>query len=123
MDFKAWKEKRKAKKYERKDPYDKEELRLLTRLNSLTMGTEEYKECQAELKNINAMRSESRESKRKISKQDRGSIVLKILGGVTGGLGLLAVIKAEKDGLTYTGEKRTIMDSICRGIGQVFVRR
>lgn len=122
MNVKDWMKRRKERKEGKKDPYDKEELRLLLRLQKLNPGTEEYKEAQAELKNINQMRGESRESKRKIAKADRGGIVLKVLGLVGGGVGLFSVIKAERDGLTFTGEKRTVMDAICRGIGNVFAR-
>ena len=113
------KEKRKARKLE-KDPYLSEELRLLAKMKKLTPGTEEYSKAQAELKNINVMRSESRESKRRISKADRGGIIIKILGIGGGALGLFSIIRAEREGMTFTGEKRSIMDSIARAVGKIF---
>ena len=120
--IKEWRENRKKKKIEKADPYDREELRLLMKLKTKTPGTDEYRELQTELKNVNIMRSESRESKRRICKADRGGIILKVLGIAGGGLGLFSIIRAEREGLTFTGEKRTIMDSIASTIGRVFVR-
>ena len=123
MGFKEFKEKRRKIKEERRDPYDKEEIKILMKMKATKPGTEEYKELQQELKSINQIRAESRESKRKISKADKGGILLKILGIGGGAIGLFSIIKAEKDGLVATGEKRTILDAISRAIGNVFVKR
>lgn len=117
--FEKLKANRKSKKMD-KDPYLSEELRLLAKMKKLQPGTDEYAKAQAELKNINIMRSESRESKRRISKADRGGILIKILGIGGGALGLFSIIKAERDGMTFTGEKRSIMDSIARAVGKIF---
>lgn len=122
MNLNEWKKKRKSAKERKKDPYDKEELRLLLRMQKLTPGTDEYRECQAELRNINQSRAESRESKRRISKSDKGGIFLKVLGILGAGAGLGSIIWAERSGLTFTGEKRSVMDSISRAIGNVFVK-
>ena len=110
--FSAWREKRKQKKEARMDPYDRQELRLQMKLQELEPGTPEYQEIQNEIKVTNTNRSESRESRRRISKSDRGGIILKILG-IGGTLaGIVAVATYEKDGMTFTGEKRTIMDTL-----------
>lgn len=119
--FKKLKEKRETKKAIR-DPYSVEELRLNLQLQKLTPGTPEYKEIQQELKATNQMRAESRESRRRISKTDKGGIIIKILGLGGAAAGLFSIIKAERDGLTFTGEKRTVMDAISRGIGNIFVK-
>lgn len=119
-------EKLKARRKEKrsiKDPYTVQELKLCTMLQELEPGTDKFKEIQNELKLTNQMRGESRESKRRISKQDKGGIIIKVLGIFGAGAGLASIIWAEKSGLTFTGEKRSIMDAIAKGIGNVFVRR
>lgn len=122
MKFKEWKMKRREKKEARRDPYDKEELRLQLALMELTPGTPEYKEVQAELKAIVGTRSESRESKRKIAKSDRGGIIMKVLGiaGTIGGV--VTIAKFERDGMVFTGEKRSLMDALTRTIGNFMHR-
>lgn len=112
--------KKKEKKVSIYKFYDEEEARLLAKLAELESGTDSYKETQSELRAISQMRAESKESKRRISKEGKVSLAASILGFTGGVIGLFGVIKAERDGLTFTGEKRTIMDSICRGIGQIF---
>lgn len=113
-------EKRKVKREERQDLYDKIELKLKRKLNELEVGTEEYDRVQKELREINQIREESRESKRRISKKDKGGMLLKIVGGVTGLVGVGSLIWAEREGMTFTGEKRNIIGSISRGIGKIF---
>ena len=116
--LKAWKEKRKVKKEANRDLYDVEEERLKKMLKELQPGTSEYKEIQQELKDTNCIRAESRESKRRISKVDKGGILRTALGGVLTLGGILCVAKFEKDGVVYTGEKRTIMDTLIRTAGK-----
>lgn len=119
-------EKLKAKKEAKrkiKDPYYVEELRLNLKLQELEPGTEQYKEVQQELKTTNIMRGESAESKRRISKQDKGGIIIKVLGILGAGAGIGSIIWAETKGLTFTGEKRRIMDSISSSIGKIFFNK
>ena len=116
-------ERRKAKKEAKQSLYDKEELRLQLKLCKLEPGTEEYQQVQSLLRNNNNIRSESRESKRRISKADKGGIIIKCLGIVGAAFGVGSIIWAEKQGMTFTGEKRSIMDAISRGIGNRFVKR
>lgn len=112
--------KRKARREAKKDPYDVQELRLQMKLLELEPGTDEYKEIQAELKNTVTTRSESRESKRRIAKGDRGGIILKILG-IGGTLaGIITVANYEREGMTFTGEKRTVMDALVRTASNFF---
>jgi len=122
--FEKLKARREAKKANNPDHlYDEEELTLLKRMKDLDRGSEEYKECQSELKNIHILRAESRESKRRISKQDKGGILIKTLGIFGAALGVGSIIWSERQGMTFTGEKRSIMDAIARGIGNIFVKR
>lgn len=121
--FEKFREKRRQKKEEKRDYYDKEELRIQQLLNKLDPDTEKYSEIQALLRNNNQIRGESRESKRRVSKEAKGNIILKILGLAGAGVGLGSIIWAEYKGMTFTGEKRTILDAISKGIGNVFVRR
>lgn len=123
MDFKEWKSNRKARKYERMDPYDKEELRLHEYLSKLELGTPEYDKAQTELKNINEMRESSHESKRRISKADKGGIIRQALGiaGTICGIGALGYY--EMRGNTFTGEKRTLADGLTRIVARFMEAR
>ena len=117
--FEKFKEKRAMKK-QIKDPFLAEERKLLAKLKELEAGTDEYREIQNELKMTSAIRAESKESKRSISKSDKGGIILRILSYVGAGLGIGSVIWAETRGMTFTGEKRKFMDSISSCLGKVF---
>ena len=123
MNFKAWKEQRKAKKLERRDPYDKEEEKLQKLLSELKGGTTEYENVQKQLKANVALRSESRESKRSISKEAKGNLLFRLLG--IGGCLITtgAIIYTEHKGMTFTGEKRKIMDSVSSCLGRIFFNR
>lgn len=117
---------RREKREERRklrDPYYAEECRLNLMLSALEPGTECYDRISQELRQINQMRGESRESKRRISKEHKGSIIIKVLSMLGAGAGLASIIWAERQGLTFTGEKRSVMDAISRGIGNVFVKK
>ena len=123
MGYKDWKAKRKCRKEEkeaRKDPYTILERQLLNRCIAAEKGTDTFKELQSELKNVNIMRAESTESKRKISKQDKGGMLRKCIEGGVGLIGLGSIIYVERQGFMATGEKRTVLTSIARGIGDVF---
>ena len=120
--FKEWKDRRKTKREEKRDPYDKMEVRLQLKLLDLEPGTEEFKECQAELKNIVSTRSESKESKRRIAKGDRGGIIVKTLGILGTIAGVVTVARYEREGMVFTGEKRTWMDSLVRTMGNFLHR-
>ena len=116
------KEKWKQRREERQDLYDKEEERLRMMIVDLDPFDEKYDLLQEKLKNTITMRDSSKESKRKICKKDRGGILMKILG-VGGALaGGIMIGKFEKDGLTYTGEKRSFMDAVTRTFGNLFMK-
>ena len=106
----------------RKDLYGVEEQRLRTLICELDPFDERYDQLQGKLKNTISMRADSRESKRKICKSDRGSLLKTILsvgGGLFGGI---MIAKYEKDGMMFTGEKKSFMDSLTRTIGNLFFK-
>ena len=117
------KEKWKASRERRRDPYDKEEERLRNMIAQIDPLDARYSEMQEKLKNNIRMQNDSKENHRKIAKADRGGVLMKILsvaGAIGGGF---MIGKFERDGLTYTGEKRSFMDAIARTFGQVFFRK
>ena len=118
--FREWREKRKQRALERLDDYDKIERSLKKKLLDLTPGTEEYEKVQGELKANNIIREESRESKRRISKKDKGGMIIKCITGLIGLGGIGTMIWAERQDMTFTGEKRSIISSVARGIGKIF---
>ena len=110
-------------KFKRKqDLYDLEEQRLRELIVEMDPFDEKYDQLQAKLKNTISMRDSSKESKRKICKSDRGGILMKILGVGGAIAGGFMIGKFEKDGLTYTGEKRSFMDAVTRTFGNLFLK-
>lgn len=110
-------------KFKRKpNLYDQEEQRLRELICELDPFDERYDQLQGKLKNTIAMRDSSKESKRKICKSDRGGILMKILGVGGAIAGGFMIGKFEKDGLTYTGEKRSFMDAVTRTFGNLFIK-
>ena len=114
---------RKEKRAAKRDPYDILEEKLQKKLLVTDVDADEFEMIQNRLKSNNTMRAESRESKRRISKQDKGGIIIKVLSIIGAGAGIGSIIWAERQGMVFTGEKRSIMDSIARTIGQVFVKK
>lgn len=113
-----WKQRRE----ERKNLYDVEEQRLKVMIAEMDPFDDRYDLLQAKLKNNLAMRDTSKESRRKICKSDRGNVLMKILsvgGALAGGI---MIGKYERDGMTFTGEKRSFIDSLTKTIGNLFFR-
>lgn len=119
MGLRDWFDRRKEN---RLNSYDAEEQRLREMICSIDPFDERYDALQAKLKNTIVMRDTSKESKRKIAKSDRGGIIMKILGVGGAIAGGIMIGKFEKDGLTYTGEKRSFMDAISRTFGNLFIK-
>ena len=88
---KLTREERIKKKEARMDPYDVLERRLQRKLMDMQAGTKEFDDVRDELRSVNQMRTESRESKRRISKSDKGGLLIKIVSGLFGAAGLGAV--------------------------------
>ena len=121
---KAWRAKRRAKKEARRDIYDSEEDRLKALLKELDPKDEQFNEkytkIQSSLNVNNKLRKESLESRRRVPIGDKVSIILKVLGlgGIVAGAG--TIIHAEREGMIFTGEKKTLMESITKTIGSLF---
>ena len=119
MGLRDWWENRKEQKM---TSYDAEERRLRKLICELDPFDPQYDELQTKLKNNISMKETSKESRRKICKSDRGNLIRTILtvgGGLFGGL---MIGKFERDGMTFTGEKRSFMDSMTKTIGNIFFR-
>lgn len=123
MGFAEWRENRKAKKEAKRDPYDILIRDLKLKLLKLDSGTEAFEKTRKELNEIVAIREKERDSKRKLTKQDKGGIIIKVLSILGAGAGIGSIIWAEKQDMVFTGEKRSIMDAISRGIGNILVRK
>lgn len=119
--FKEWRAKRKQRKLDRQDPYILEERRLKLKQCQLDPLTDEYERLQAEIERFNKANKECRDNKRRLT-PEKASIWVKALSilGTVGGIALVA--KFEKDGNVVTGEKRTLMDSLCRACGNFLHR-
>lgn len=108
----------------KEDAYDIEEVRLRLRLAELDplKDADDYDALQTKLSNTIKMRTDSRESRRKIAKSDRGGIIMRVIGvlGAIGGAFMIG--KFERDGNTWTGEKRSFMDSVSRLFGNLFFK-
>ena len=117
--FQEWRKARKEKREARRDPYDKEEVRLKMMLEKLDPTGEDYSKVQKIIDTNNKLRKEGIESKRRIPIEHKVSVLLKVLGlgGVIVGAG--SIIKAEKEGMIFTGEKKTLMESITRVLGNL----
>ena len=98
--------------------YDLEEDRIKELMRGLEVGSDEYKAAQQELKSLIILRGEEKESKRRISKDSKGQLLIKGLG--VGGIlaALFMTSKFEKDGNTYTGEKRKWVDTLANNLGR-----
>lgn len=102
-----------------RNPYDREEEKLIAYIDAIDCNSPEYERAQRILKENSSLREASRESKKRLSKEGRGNLWLKILGigGTLGGIVTVALF--ERNGLTYTGQKRTVMDALTRTIGNL----
>ena len=123
MGFAEWRANHKAKKEAKRDPYDILIRDLKLKLLQLDSGTEAFEKTRKELNEIVAIREKERDSKRKLTKQDKGGIIIKVLSILGAGAGIGSIIWAEKNDMVFTGEKRSIMDAISRGIGNILVKK
>ena len=98
--------------------YDLETERIQAKMATLEVGSEDYKKAQADLKEIIAMRGNDKESKRRISKGDKGQLLIKGLGiaGIAGCI--FGMSKFEKDGYAYTGEKKRWVETLVSNLGR-----
>ena len=96
------------------DAYDLEEAKLHEVLAKLEGGTDAYEKAQRQLKEINLMRNEHRESKGKLGPREKASIGGRLLGGVATLLGVGFISHYEAKGNIFSGEKKTIADGLSR---------
>lgn len=98
--------------------FDLEEERIQKMMMTLDVNSQEYKDAQQELKTMISLRGESKESKRRISKETKGQMLIKGLG--VGGIlvAIFGMAKFEKDGNTFTGEKRRWVDTLVSNLGR-----
>ena len=102
----------------RKDFFDSEQERIELEMAKCDVRSDEYKQLQGQLKDIIAIRGESRESRRRISKTDKGQLLIRGLT-LTGALATICgIAKFEKDGNTFTGEKRSLIDTVGSCVGR-----
>lgn len=101
-----------GKKNETKQFYDEEQRRIKQKIHELEVGTPEYKEAWELMKESNKNFAEHREARRRISKADKGSLIIKLLGLVGIGATAFGMAKFEKEGGMFTGEKKRWADSI-----------
>lgn len=100
------------------DFFDMEQDRIQEEMQKFDVRSQEYKELQGLLKTTICTRGESKESRRRVSKSDKGQMLIKGLG--IGGI-LLAIFgmsKFEMSGNAFTGEKRHWVDTLVSNLGK-----
>ena len=100
------------KKDDTKAFYTEEQARIKERIRQLEVGSPEYKEAWELMSNSNKCYADHKETRRKISKQDKGNLLIKALGILGIGGVAFGMAKFEHDGGMFTGEKRKWADSI-----------
>ena len=100
------------RKNETREFYDEEQRRIREKIHQLEVGTPEYKAAWDLMRDSNKSFAEHRESRRRISKADKGNLLIKTLGILGIGATAFGMAKFEKEGGMYTGEKRKWADSI-----------
>lgn len=100
-----------GKKNETKAFYDEEQRRIKEKIHELEVGTPEYKAAWELMRDSNKSFAEHREARRRISKADKGSLLIKILGVLGIGGVAFGMAKFEHDGGMFTGEKKKWADS------------
>lgn len=100
------------------DFFEQEELKIQKKLSELEVGSEEYETTLNQFKTAVDVREKRKESRRKLSKADKGQMLIK-------GIGVLGIIGAcfgisrfEMKGNTFTGEKRTWIDTLIGNLGR-----
>jgi hypothetical protein len=101
-----------GRKNETKEFYEGEQRRIREKIHELEVGTPEYKAAWDLMRDSNKSFAEHRESRRRISKADKGNLLIKSLGILGIGATAFGMAKFEKEGGMFTGEKRKWADSI-----------
>lgn len=100
------------KKNETRLFYEDEQRRIREKISELEVGTPEYKAAWDLMRDSNKSFAEHRESRRRISKADKGNLLIKTLGILGIGATAFGMAKFEREGGMFTGEKRKWADSV-----------
>lgn len=92
--------------------YKEEQARIRKKIAELEVGSDEYKEAWNLMQQSNKAYAEHREARRRISKSDKGNLLVKALGILGIGATAFGMAKFEHDGGMFTGEKKKWSDSI-----------
>ena len=95
-----------------KEFYDEEQSRIREKIHELEVGTPEYKAAWDLMGQTNKTFAEHREARRRISKETKGNLLIKLLGVAGIGATAFGMAKFEKEGGMFTGEKKRWADSI-----------
>ena len=101
-----------GKKNETKQFYDQEQQRIKEKIHELEVGTPEYKAAWELMRDSNKSFAEHREARRRISKETKGNLLIKLLGVAGIGATAFGMAKFETKGGMFTGEKKKWADSI-----------
>lgn len=101
-----------GRKNETKEFYEGEQRRIREKIHELEVGTPEYKAAWDLMRDSNKSFAEHRESRRRISKADKGNLLIKSLGILGIGATAFGMARFEREGGMFTGEKRKWADSI-----------
>lgn len=101
-----------GKKNPTKQFYEEEQARIKQKIHELDVGTPEYKAAWDLMGQTNKTFAEHREARRRISKETKGNLLIKLLGLAGIGATAFGMAKFEKDGGMFTGEKKRWADSI-----------
>lgn len=101
-----------GKKNETRLFYEDEQRRIREKISELEVGTPEYKAAWDLMKESNKNFAEHRESRRRISKADKGNLLIKGLGLLGIGATAFGMAKFEMKGGMFTGEKKRWADSV-----------
>jgi len=101
-----------GKKNPTKQFYEEEQARIKEKIHELDVGTPEYKAAWDLMGQTNKTFAEHREARRRISKETKGNLLIKLLGLAGIGATAFGMAKFEKDGGMFTGEKKRWADSI-----------
>lgn len=100
--------------------FELEEKRIIEKLATLEIGTEEYDKVQSELEKHRQMEEKKKDSNRRLSKESKGKLLNTALSGVCLGSLAYGISRFELKGNLFTGENRGSINSIVKIASRVF---
>lgn len=94
-----------------KEFYEQEQARIKEKIHQLDVGTPEYKAAWDLMGQTNKTFAEHRETRRRISKETKGNLLIKLLGVLGIGGVAFGMARFEHNGGMFTGEKKRWADS------------